>query len=152
MVFLREVTLNDLDLLYEWANDSDVRQYSFCIDHIPYETHIKWFHKMICDRNIVQYILMDDHRPVGQIRIKIENEEAEVSYSISPEHRGRGYGHIALELLYKKVLVDYPKVKSLIARVKPENEISSKVFLEEGYEMRYMCYEKSIDSDGNTRY
>jgi RimJ/RimL family protein N-acetyltransferase len=141
--------LNDRDLLYEWANEPAVRKNSFSSETISYETHVEWFHKMLKDENIVQYILMENDYPIGQIRVQIYGEEAEVGYSISAENRGRGYGGTILKLLSDKISMEFPCIRYLIAKVKPENEVSSALFLKEGYDMNYLCYKKQIGEKAN---
>ena len=144
MVYLREATPTDMDLLFEWANDPAVRKNSFRSDPIPYEDHVKWFQHVMEDKNILQFILMDDDIPVGQIRLNLDNDEAEIGYSIVAEYRGKGYGHKILQLMIDKVHTEYPQIKKLIAKVKPENKASKKLFESEGYEMKYSCY--SLDT------
>ena len=119
-VFLRRVKHDDLDLLYQWANDSVVRNNSFNTDHISYINHVEWFNKIMSDSAVLQFILMDDDTPVGQIRLNVVNEEAEIGYSIGSEFRGQGYGHKILQLVADEVRRSYPEIKNLIAKVKPK--------------------------------
>lgn len=139
-VFLRKAEKNDMDLLFKWANDLVVRSNSFNSDPIPYENHVKWFNKMMEDSTVPQFILMDDDMPVGQIRLNIENDDAEIGYSIESEFRGKGYGHRILQLVADEVRESYPNISTLIAKVKPENAASNRLFESEGYECEYTCY------------
>ena len=140
MVYLREATMQDMNLIYEWANDPMVRINSFNSKPIQYETHVKWYNRVMSDESILQFILMDDDIPVGQIRLNIDEDEAEIGYSIAADYRGKGYGHIILQLVADEVKEKYPYVKCLLAKVKPENIASSRLFEHEGYEMKYSCY------------
>ena len=88
------------------------------------------------DKNTVQYILMADGEPVGQIRLIIDGNEAEIGYSISSQHRRKGYGRMMLQLIAEEVNQKYPNIK----KVKPENIASKKLFESEGYDMKYSCY------------
>ena len=144
MVYLREVVQSDMDLLYTWGNDPAVRKNSFKTDPIPYDDHVRWFKRIMEDDNVLQFIMMDEDIPVGQIRLNIEDDEAEIGYSIAAEYRRKGYGHTILQLIADKVETDYPQIKKLIAKVKPENSASKKLFESEGYEMKYSCY--SLDT------
>lgn len=145
MIFLREALQSDIELLYEWANDPIVRQNSFQTEKIPYDTHRQWFERMIKNKNIVQYILMDSKEPVGQIRLMIDGNVAEISYSISVHQRQKGYGRLILELILEEVRHKYPEIKKLIAKVKPTNIASKKLFESEGYDMKYLCYDLDIN-------
>lgn len=140
MIFLREALQSDIELLYEWANDPIVRQNSFQTEEIPYDTHRKWFERMMENKNIVQYILMDGEEPVGQIRLMIDGDVAEIGYSISSLYRQKGYGRLILQSILEEVKHKYPEIKKLIAKVKPTNIASKKLFESEGYDMKYSCY------------
>lgn len=144
MVYLRKAVQSDMDLLFEWANDPAVRKNSFRSDPIPYADHVKWFNHIMGDENVLQFILMDEDNPIGQIRLNLDNEEAEIGYSISADYRGKGYGHKTLQLIMRKIQADYPQIKKLVAKVKPENMASKRLFESEGYEMKYSCY--SLDT------
>ena len=41
-LYLRTADENDMDLLFQWANDPDVRKNSFHSEPISYETHKKY--------------------------------------------------------------------------------------------------------------
>ena len=45
-----------------------------------------------------------------------------------------------LQLIVDEVNHKFPDVKELIAKVKPENIASKKLFESEGYDMKYLCY------------
>lgn len=135
--FLRCAEESDMDLLFQWVNDKEVRNNSFQTKDITYEEHQKWFMNMLHREDVKQYIYMSEGEPVGQIRICLVGDEAEISYSIAPEYRYMGYGKQMIAALKNVVQEEYPKVKELVAQVKPENLASQKVFLDCGY------YEKS---------
>lgn len=150
MVYLREATQSDIDILYEWANDPIVRQNSFHSETIPYHVHQEWFAHMMEDENTIQYILMADGEPVGQIRLSIDGNEAEIGYSISSQHRRKGYGRMILQLIVEEVNQKFPNVEKLVAKVKPENIASKKLFESEGYDMKYSCYALETNRGGIT--
>ncbi len=139
-LLLREVQPEDMDLLFGWANDPVVRENSFNSDPIKYEDHKKWFNKMINDRDIIQYILMSEEKPVGQVRLTIHGEEAEIGYSIATEFRGRGFAKKMLDMMKDALKKDRSDIKRIIAKVKPDNGASRKVFESLGYEEEYTCY------------
>ena len=144
MIYLRSATLADIDLLYEWANDSVTRANSFNTGFIPYEDHKKWFLTLMQSTSSHQFILMDGEAPIGQVRLDVKDHEAEIGYSISKEFRGQGFGHKILRLLSEKVQEQFPEIRHLIAKVKPSNIASKKLFESEGYEMKYSCYSLNI--------
>jgi RimJ/RimL family protein N-acetyltransferase len=148
MVYLRKATSDDLDILFKWANDYDVRKNAFNSEPIPYENHKKWFYNMMENDDIIQYILMDDNISVGQIRLDIDECYAEIDYSVDKRFRNKGYGHKLLQLIFDEVNANYPEIKKLIAKVKPDNPASKKIFESEGYHMVYTCYDMNLSDYG----
>lgn len=144
MVYLRKATTEDMDLLFVWANDKTLRANSFSSEQIPYEDHVNWFMRTMKSETIDIYILIDDGIPVGQIRLDISGEDAEISYGISAPYRGKGYGKLILQKFYDLVKSEYPDIKRLIARVKPDNNASKKILEREGYTMKYVCYNMEL--------
>lgn len=142
--YLREAVEADLDLLFDWANDPEVRRNSFSMAKIAYEEHRKWFLELLQDGSRKQYIYMADQIPIGQIRVIIQADKAEIGYSICKERRGRGYGKRMLALLQKQLLEDAPGVRTLAARVKEENPASEHAFLDSGYQKKYTLFELEL--------
>lgn len=140
MIYLQKATKDDMDLIYRWANDSAVREASFNTNHISYEEHQAWYDKMMQDDNVLQFIMMDEDVAVGQIRLSVDGDEAEISYSIAAEYRGKGYARKMLELMRDEVCNNLTNINTLVAKVKPENSTSSKLFESEGYNLKYMYY------------
>lgn len=144
-VYLRKAEISDMKLLYTWANDPIVRQNSFNTATILLEDHMKWFNRIMNDDNVIQYILMSEDIPIGQIRLNIEGTTAEIGYSIGAEYRGCGYGHKILKLMINEIKDTRPEVKELVAKVKPGNIASKSLFEDEGYELEYCCYSLNMD-------
>lgn len=90
---------------------------------------------------------MDNDIPVGQIRLNVVGEEAEISYSIGAEYREKGYGRKAIQLVAGEIQKNYSEINCLIAKVKPENIASNKLFKSEGYDLDYTCYTLNIQRE-----
>lgn len=148
-VYLRDITEQDRDLLFQWANDEDVRKNSFSTRKIAYEEHCRWFDKMMQNENCVQWILQADDESVGQIRISIDGENAEIGYSVCAERRGEGFGRILLRLVRQRVKEEFPSIRKLIAKVKPENVASRRAFEDNGYQVTYEQLEFDLKRDSN---
>lgn len=140
-LYLRRANSEDCDLLFKWANDSLVRANSFSTDKISYEEHVRWFDRLMQRNDCVQYILMDDCIPVGQARITICDDAAEVGYSICLEKRNSGYGSKLLKLVVEAVHKELSEVTRIVGKVKPENIASQKAFLNADYEEIYRTFE-----------
>lgn len=143
--FLRKASKDDVDLLYQWVNDEIVRVNSFSTGWISYEEHKKWYQELLADCNRQQYIYVYDEEEIGQVRLTMDGEKAEIGYSIQKEKRCMGHGKILLRLLIEEVKKKYPQIKKLVARVKPENIASQKVFLDLGFEEIAKEYEVLVD-------
>lgn len=140
-LYLRRADREDCDLLFKWANDSLVRANSFSTDKISYEEHVRWFDRLMQNKDCLQYILMDDCIPVGQARITICDNIAEVGYSVCADRRNSGYGSKLLGMIVDEVHKELPKVTSIVGKVKPENIASQKAFAKAGYEEMYRTFE-----------
>ena len=132
-LYLRESTEEDMDLLYEWANDPVVRRNAFHTEAIPYETHVKWFRQMLENKTVHQYILCRAEEPVGQIRLNIEDGTGLIDYSVAPKQRGKGLGAVLLELVKEKA-GETETVTRLMGQVKNENIASVRTFEKCGYQ------------------
>lgn len=142
--YLRAATEEDMDLLFEWANEASVRANSFSTSRISYEEHRAWYKNMMSREDCRQYIYMCDGQAVGQIRVSVSGAEAEVGYSVCAGMRGMGHGKNMLRLLYKQMECDYPQVQKLTAKVKPGNTASAKAFSDTGYIKKYEAYELDL--------
>ena len=143
MIYLRNATAEDKDLLFHWANDPVVRSCSFNQEPIPYESHIEWFDRIMKDPSVKQFILMKDYTAVGQVRLSIIDDEAEIGYSIAPDARGCGYGSSIIRLVTELVKEQFPQICRLVAKVKPENSASIKIFERQCFSVDYYCFSLS---------
>lgn len=136
---LKKARPEDVDLLFEWANDRVVRENSFNTAPIAYEEHVEWFGKILADESVHQYILYEDDLPVGQIRLNVENKTAVIDYSICAKKRGKGCGSELLSLVRDQLEVDkITNVTKLIGQVKYENAASSRAFERCGFTKKEM--------------
>jgi len=125
---LRKAIFDDWKILLDWRNDPTTKENSFNQDKISLETHRLWFNDSLLNpqRNI--YILEDNLTPVGSIRSdNVSINQYILSWSIAPNHRGKGYGTKILELFLKD------KTGNFIAEIKPENIASIKMVQKNGF-------------------
>lgn len=128
--YLRNVEVIDCTLLFNWANDFEVRRNSFQSDTIPYEKHIKWFQEKLADTNCEIFLYIVDGKETGQVRVEYNGREGVISYSVAKEYRGMGYGRRMLLLLEEKAV---GRADWLTGYVKPENMASQYIFEKLGY-------------------
>ena len=138
-VYLREATMDDKDLLFEWTNDPVVRSESFHSEEISYEEHSKWFDRIMSDENELQFVLVSGDEDIGQARLTIEDGNAVVSYSIAPDNRGQGFGTEVIRLLQEEARKN-SRIHRLVAQVKSSNIASMKCFEKSGFTEEYRQY------------
>ena len=131
MIMLRRCTYSDMDIIYKWINDDEVRTNSFNSDYIEYETHVKWFNEKINSNNIYMYIILNNNKEIGTIRLEKHNSKAIISYLISNEYRGKGYGNKVIDLIKKEAIIN--NIDILEAVVKKDNIASRKIFINNGF-------------------
>ena len=127
---IRPALDNDIELLYNWANDNSVRQNSMNTAPIEWPEHKKWFSSRINDKNCKIFIFENYYNPIGQIRFEFKNDAWEIDYSIDSCSRGMGLGKKLIEVGVKEL----PEACKLKAIVKKENIASCRVFEKLGFE------------------
>lgn len=153
-MILRNATIEDVNLIYEWANDSECRANSFCTDKISYETHVTWYMNHFQARECNIFIGMEDEEPVGQIRIEKQGAFTFLSYSVCPSKRGLGYGRKLLLLVEEEVRRNPKFPTTLVGEVKHENVASCHCFESLGYEKHeteFITYKKTLLKNNITR-
>lgn len=140
-MYLRVADASDMDLLFQWANEALVRKNSFSTRKITYKEHVEWYERLLKNENSVQYILMYGEQPIGQARITLYGDIAEIGYSICEDQRAHGYGKELLRMVTKQAWQEFPKISKVIGKIKPENIASLKAFSSAGYKEKYRVYE-----------
>ena len=138
-LYLRSVVEEDRDVLYQWANDSEVRNNAFHTEQIIYDTHKLWFANVLKDKDVLQYILVSEEgenkekKEIGQIRLNIYQDRAVIDYSIARDMRKKGFGVKIIQMMEQKLHETGSNISILVAEVKNENVASAKVFEKCGY-------------------
>jgi RimJ/RimL family protein N-acetyltransferase len=120
-------------MLWEWANDPEVRRISFTGEAIPWERHCAWFSEQLQNSFVRMYIAVFEGVMVGQIRFDINGSEATVSISVAPSLRGKSYGS-SIIMLGSEELFKTTQISLIHAFIKPSNERSVRAFVKAGYE------------------
>jgi RimJ/RimL family protein N-acetyltransferase len=131
---LRRARADDLRLLWEWANDPEVRAASFSSEPIPWETHLAWFEQKFHQKGSVIFIAeTEDATPIGQIRFDFRpGHEADLNISLAKEKRGCG---LAVPMIQRALgdLFASTDCERVHAFVKPENVPSIRAFEKAGF-------------------
>lgn len=125
---LRLAGLEDWKLLLDWRNDPITRQNSIYTDVVSENTHKNWFTSSLTNPNIELFIFEDNFVPVGTIRCDFtDNRYFLLSWNVSPEHRGKGYGTRLLKVFLKD------RKGLFVAKIKQNNLPSIKMVEKNGF-------------------
>ena len=149
MIRLRRAVEDDCDLVYQWRNDKLIRKNSLSDAAIPYSKHVEWFLNSLVRKDRVILLAYENELAVGVLRFDFFIEDgdiAEVSIYVSPGLWGQGIGKRML-VAGEQWLRDNMPVRHVVAKVKPANEASLKMFQSCGFEVDHMFFKKSIAGD-----
>ncbi|MEK7551841.1 MAG: GNAT family N-acetyltransferase [Patescibacteria group bacterium] len=124
---LRPATIADALMLLEWRNDEETRRQSVNMDKVLLETHLPWLEKVIANPNRKLMIAELEGTPVGTVRLDIEEPRSELSWTIAPKMRGKGFG----TLMVIEAVKYFNKPLKII--IKPGNLASFKVAEKAGF-------------------
>lgn len=123
----REVKKEDCLIIFEIANDDEVRQSSFNSDKIKLEDHKNWFKKILKDNTVQFYVMEFKNDLIGQLRLDFDEEYPVISISLNKKYRGLGLSKILLSNGLK--LVD----GKVVAYIKQDNSRSISFFKSMGF-------------------
>lgn len=131
---LRKVTTNDISQCFKWANDPDVRKYSYSTEPIPWEDHVLWISRKMADPNCFYFIAEIGNSSIGQVRFDfLKDEDAfQISYALDQDWRGKGLGYYLLIRGIQKLNLLAP-LKMIIGYVQKTNAASVKAFQKAGF-------------------
>lgn len=139
---LRQVRPEDRRLLWEWANDTDVRAASFSPEPILWETHVAWFEEKMhaaAEPRPTSIILIaedDDGAAIGQIRFDARPDSGwDTDVTVAKAMRGRRLASELIRLGFETIAAQDSN-KQVHAFVKPANIASIKAFERAGFRQR----------------
>jgi UDP-2,4-diacetamido-2,4,6-trideoxy-beta-L-altropyranose hydrolase len=125
--WLHPVTKDHVDLLFQWQQSPQTRQYSRDSNPPTLDQHQQWFAAATADLTVHFYIIMLGQRQCGFVRLNPTKHNDidgfEVSIAMAPDAHGLGMGHKALVLLHQL----HPE-KHLFAYIDPQNKVSIRAF------------------------
>jgi UDP-4-amino-4,6-dideoxy-N-acetyl-beta-L-altrosamine N-acetyltransferase len=77
---IRQMTINDLQQVFQWRNDPFVRMNMFSQREIPFREHQEWFDK--CNSNPDYHLLIfeDSGKPAGFVSFKVRSPSMEANW------------------------------------------------------------------------
>jgi RimJ/RimL family protein N-acetyltransferase len=132
-VDIRLATIQDGSLLWEWANDSVTRRNSFSNEPITWDVHQSWYATKLASPDCRLWILDFQKKPVGQIRYdRISSDTAQISFSVAPVMRGRGFGTLLLQMTPPLAALELG-VKWVRGVALKDNEASKRTFVKASF-------------------
>lgn len=140
IITLRALEPTDLDTLYQWENDTALWVVSDTV--APYSREALWHYleqytgDIYAQRQLrLMVTLNPDGTPVGTVdflNFDPLNNRAELGLFIAPEHRGKGLGRQALDLLtaYSR---EHIGLRQLYVFIAVDNEVCLNLFEDYGY-------------------
>jgi UDP-2,4-diacetamido-2,4,6-trideoxy-beta-L-altropyranose hydrolase len=131
---LRPAQESDSRLLWEWANDAEVRAASFSSTPIPWPQHVAWFAEKL-EQSRCRILIAENSEGtlIGQIRFDTRADgDSEIDVSIAKAWRGRG---LAVPLIVQaiRMVLSAGGFTRFHAFVKAENDASVKAFEGAGF-------------------
>ena len=137
---LRALEPTDLDLLYAWENDAAV--WTVSDTAAPYSRQVLWQYlenytgDIYQSRQLRLMIELNDGTAVGTVdffHYDPLNNRAEMGLLIAPEHRGHGYGQMALQLA-RDYAAQHIGMRQLYVYIRTDNTTCLKLFQNFGFE------------------
>jgi UDP-2,4-diacetamido-2,4,6-trideoxy-beta-L-altropyranose hydrolase len=130
---IRRATAADCRLLWELANDPEVRASAFSPASIPWEDHVAWFESKM--QTATCHILVGEVEGAvtGQVRIDERPDgQGEIDVSVACEFRGKRLGGRLIDLAVRKVF-ESTAIARIHAYILEQNKASQRVFEKAGF-------------------
>jgi RimJ/RimL family protein N-acetyltransferase len=139
---IRDATINDAEILFEWANDLNTRQNSFNPETIEWNDHISWLRKKLLDPLTRIYILYYHHKQIATVRFDT-NKNTIIGITVAPSYRGLGLGAEILKIATNNFWIN--NNDEIFAYIKKENIASQRIFEKAGFRFLKEDIANSID-------
>lgn len=130
-ISLRRASMDDLEILLEWRNDSITREASHNTKEVTRDEHEQWLKATLNNPNRQLYIAEENGTPVGTVRADFSDGSYELSWTVSQEARGRGIGKRMVALLANQIK------NSIRAEIKVGNVASVRIAENSGMKFEY---------------
>lgn len=98
-ITLRPATADDAKRLFDWRNDPETRASSGDTREIGWVEHVAWLDRTLTNTARRLYIGEADGRAIGTVRADRADGGWELSWTVAPEARGRGFGRTMVRTL-----------------------------------------------------
>jgi UDP-2,4-diacetamido-2,4,6-trideoxy-beta-L-altropyranose hydrolase len=130
---LSKAGIDDLDITYQWASDSQIRRYAFKKEKISFDEHSRWFSLKTSSSKCAFLIASYRDRKIGAIRFDFEDQKVVISYHVDPADHGKGFGSIILSAGIEWLTKNTKGNTTVVGLVMSENIPSIKAFERLGF-------------------
>lgn len=102
-ITLRPAVAADSDRLLAWRNDAETRANSNDTRPVERTGHDAWLKKVLADPAWRLFVAEADGRPVGTVRAVKGGDGWDLSWTVAPEARGRGFGRAMVRALIARL-------------------------------------------------
>ena len=132
---IRNLETKDKDLLYKWRNLEKLVLLSLTKKKVKKNEHENWFNSIICNKNILAFIIEKSLIPIGKIQFKkIGKKKCLIGIYLIGKNIGLGMGpnliRKSCELVFKK----WKSVTITEAEIRKEYKRSYYAFKKAGFE------------------
>lgn len=138
---LRTIETHDINKLFEWRNNPDIRSKSFNTAPILWAEHEKWFKAKINDPYTAIYMAYCGQNDIGSIRFENKGDAVKISVMLNPSFIGKGFGAEIIRSAVEKYVSERKVNKAIIAEIKKDNIASVKAFQKAGFKENYLTFE-----------
>jgi len=139
---LRKINVGDEKILLNWMNDPEVRKHSFSSNTITQAEHKNWFKSKLCSPNVFFFILENNNRPAGLVRLEREDNKVLLGYLIASQFRGSGLASKMLKMAMNEVRRHWQNI-NIFAYTLPGNTASIRSLLKAGFSLKSTGHEKN---------
>ncbi len=131
---LREADANDMEHIFQLANDPVVRAVSINQSKIEWSTHIDWYKEKLKNPDCLFLIIEAiDGQFIGQIRFDVSGEDTIVNISLAEPYRSKGVARPALFKATAFLFTKFTRVKRIFAYIRLDNLNSVNLFIKCGF-------------------
>lgn len=121
-ITLRAATPLDAERLLSWRNDPATRSNSFTTELVSLEQHMRWLGGVLNDPSRTLLVAELGGDAVGTVRLDYSGDQCELSWTVAPACRQRGYGRAMVALA-----IDQAGGTKVIAKIKSDNAASQQI-------------------------
>ena len=135
-ILIRDVTVADADVLHSWRNEAQVQRISRQQRPISNREHVAWLSDRLSLLPSQPFWMFENEMVnIGIVRFDFDLvlKHFEISITINPLLRGRGFGESILNLAIENCLIKHPGA-NFYAEAHQDNHASRQLFLNCGFE------------------